>query len=50
MVKKEKTKNITMNRTANRELLSHKGLKRPIAATPKKSGDDLIIGGVSILN
>ena len=50
MVKKEKTKNITMNMTANREALSHKGLNRPIAATPKNSGEDLIIGMVRILN
>ena len=50
MVKKEKTKNITMNMTANREVLSHKGLRRPIAAVQKNSGDDLIIGRVKISN
>ena len=50
MVKKEKIQNVAMNMTANREVLSHKGLRRPIAAVQKNSGDDLIIGRVKVSN
>ena len=50
MVKKEKVQNSIIKVVAGRDFLSHKVLRRPTTATPKNSGDDLMIGIDRILN
>ena len=50
MVKKEKAQNSIIKVVAGRDFLSHKILRRPTTATPKNSGDDLMIGIDRILN
>ena len=50
MVKKEKVQNSIIKVVAGRDFLSHKILRRPTTATPKNSGDDLMIGIDRILN
>jgi hypothetical protein len=50
MVRKEKIQKIIIKVVSERELLSHKGLKKPITANPKSNGDTLMIGINRILN
>ena len=50
MVKKEKTQNSIIKVVAGRDFLSHKVLRRPTTATPKNSGDDLMIGMGRVLS
>ena len=50
MVKKEKVQNSIIKVVAGLDFLSHKILRRPTTATPKNSGDDLMIGMDRILN
>ena len=50
MVKKEKAQNSIIKVVAGRDFLSHKILRRPTTATPKNSGDDLMIGMDRVLN
>ena len=50
MVKKEKVQNSIIKVVAGRDFLSHKILRRPTTATPKNSGDDLMIGMDRVLS
>ena len=50
MVKKEKVQNSIIKVVAGRDFLSHKVLRRPTTATPKNSGDDLMIGMGRVLS
>ena len=49
-MKKEKVQNSIIKVVAGRDFLSHKILRRPTTATPKNSGDDLMIGMDRVLS